>query len=210
MADKLRSPGMYLAYITQFFLGLNVIYAAATGAWDQVPTGLFLFLIALVPYLITWRMKIFFPWFVYFLVSLALLIHTSGYIQDRYIMFPNWDALAHLVSGSILSIVGFVAILFVDHMRKYNLDPLGMAFFIVGFGMVGEYIWEIFEFIVDQTIGGSLAGPMQANNFDTMTDMIFVLIPSIVVAVGCFYYLNRNKKEEVFHNMVKDSPYFNE
>jgi len=199
---------MILAYIIQIFLGLNVIYAIATGAWDQVPTGLVLFLIALVPYLVTWKMKITFPWFVYFLVSLALLIHTSGYIQARYITYPNWDLLAHTISGSILSIVGFVAILFVDRMRKYNLDPLGMAFFIVGFGMVGEYLWEIFEFIIDQTIGGSLAGPMQADNFDTMTDMIFVLIPSIIVALGCYYYLKRYGKEPIFHSMVKDSHYF--
>jgi hypothetical protein len=199
---------MYLAYITQFFLGLNVVYAAVTGAWDQVPTGLVLFLIALVPYVITWRMKITFPWFVYFLVSLALLIHTSGYIQARYITYPNWDILAHTISGSILSIVGFVAILFVDRMRKYNLDPLGMAFFIVGFGMVGEYLWEIFEFTIDQTIGGSLAGPMQANNFDTMTDMIFVLIASTIVALGSYYYLKRYGKEPIFHNMVKNSTYF--
>jgi hypothetical protein len=46
--------------------------------------------------------------------------------------------LAHLVSATILSLVGFVAILFVNRMRKYNLDPLGMATFILGFGLVGE------------------------------------------------------------------------
>ena len=111
-----RSAGMYLAYILQIALGLNVVYAAVTGAWDQVPTGLVLFLIASVPYIVTWKTRITFPWFVYFLVSLALLIHTSGYIQARYITFPNWDVLAHTVSGSILSLVGFVAILFIDRM----------------------------------------------------------------------------------------------
>jgi hypothetical protein len=202
-----RSAGMYLAYITQFFLGMNVVYAAVTGAWDQVPTGLVLFFIALVPYLITWRTKITFPWFVYFLASFALLIHASGYIQARYITFPNWDILAHTVSGTILSLVGFVAILFVDRMRGYKLDPLGMGVFILGFGLAGEYLWEIFEFTIDQTIGGSLAGPMQANNFDTMTDMIFVLVASIVVALGSWYYLNKNGKEKIVDEMVKDSDF---
>jgi len=202
-----RSAGMILSYIVQIALGLNVVYAAVTGAWDQVPTGLVLFLIASVPYIVTWKTKITFPWFVYFLVSLALLIHTSGYIQARYITFPNWDVLAHTVSGSILSIIGFVVILFVDRMRKYNLDPLGIAFFIAGFGMVGEYLWEVWEFLIDQTIGGSLAGPMQANNFDTMTDMIFVLIPSLIVALIAWYYLEKNGKEKVVNDMVKDSDF---
>jgi len=200
-----RSAGMYLAYITQFFLGMNVVYAMVTGAWDQVPTGIVLFLIAAVPYIITWRTKIAFPWFVYFLASFALLIHTSGYIQARYITYPNWDDLAHLISGTILSLVGFVLILFVDRMRKYHLDPLGMATFILGFGLVGEYLWEVWEFTIDQTIGGSLAGPMQANNTDTMTDMIFVLIASIIVALGCYYYLNRNGSEKIVNEMMKDS-----
>ena len=28
---------------------------------------------------------------------------------------------------------------------------------------------------------------MQANNADTMTDMIFVLIASLIVGIGCYY-----------------------
>jgi len=200
-----RSPWMYLAYLVQILIGVNVLYAIARGAWDEVPTGIFLFLIALVPYLITWRTKITFPWFVYFLISLALLIHTSGYIQARYIRFAHWDTLAHTVSGSIVALIGFVAILFIDRMRGYRLDPLGMSVFALFVGLVGEYIWEIFEFTIDQTVGGSLAGPMQANNFDTMTDMIFVLIPSIVVAIGCWYYLEKYGKEKILGDMIKDS-----
>ncbi|MDD1657650.1 MAG: hypothetical protein LUQ41_04220 [Methanomicrobiales archaeon] len=198
---------MYLAYLAQFLIGMNVLYAVIRGAWDEVPTGVFLFLVALVPYLITWKTKITFPWFFYFLISLALLIHTSGYIQGRYLHFPNWDVLAHTVSGSMLALIGFIAILFIDRMQGYKLDPPGMAAFIFLVGLAGEYVWEIFEFIVDQTIGGSLAGPMQANNFDTMTDMIFVLVPSIIIALGCWYYLDRNGKEKILGNMLKDSTF---
>ncbi|MDD1670146.1 MAG: hypothetical protein LUQ67_02340 [Methanomicrobiales archaeon] len=200
-----RSPWMYLAYFIQILVALNVLYAVIRGAWEEVPTGLFLFFVALAPYLITWKTKITFPWFVYFLISLAILIHSSGYIRGRYLAFPNWDVIAHTVSGSMLSLVGFVLILFIDRIQGYKLDPPGMAAFIVLIGLAGEYLWEIFEFIVDQTIGGSLAGPMQANNFDTMTDMIFVLIPSVVIALGCWYYLGRNGKEKILNDMLKDS-----
>ena len=61
---------------------------------------------------------------------------------------------------------------------------------------------------MDTFFGGSLAGLMQPNNADTMTDMIFVLIASLIVGIGCYYYLNRYGKETIFHNMVKDSLYF--
>jgi divalent metal cation (Fe/Co/Zn/Cd) transporter len=81
---------------------------------------------------------------------------------------------------------------------------------IIFFGMGFEYLWEIYEFFMDTFFGGSLAGPMQANNADTMSDMIFVLLSSIIVAVICYYYLYHHGKEAVMHNMVKDSPYFKE
>lgn len=48
---------------------------------------------------------------------------------------------------------------------------------------------------------------MQANNADTMTDMIFVLISSFIVGIGCYYYLKRYGKQTIFGNMVEDSPY---
>ena len=205
-----RSYGMYLAYLTQAFLGMNVLIAVFLGSTTEIMIGGFMFLIGMVPHIFTWKTKIVFPWFVYFLVSLALLIHASGYIQERYITIPHWDKLAHFVSGSIVARIGFIFVMFMDKIRRYSLDPPFMALFIVFFGMAGEYIWEIYEFMVDTFFGGSLAGKMQASNTDTMMDMIFVLVPSIIVAVGCYYYLNHYGKENIFHNMVKDSPFFPE
>ena len=204
--SSMRSPGMYLAYFAQAAIAFNVVLAMLFKPED-VAIGIVLFLMALAIYLFSWKTKIVFPWFVYFLVSLAILIHTSGYIQERYLTYVNWDMLAHFVSGTIVALIGFLVILFMDQRRKYNLDPPFIGIFIVFFGMVFEYFWEIWEFCVDTFFGGSAAGLMQANNTDTMTDMIFVLISSLIVAIGCYYYLKRYKKEDIYHNMVKDSPY---
>jgi len=206
---SMRSPGMYLAYLTQAAIAFNVLLAVLFKPEDVV-IGIILFLIALLIYLFSWKTKIIFPWFVYFLVSLAVLIHTSGYIQGRYLSFVNWDVLAHTVSGTIVALIGFLIILFIDHRRKYNLDPPFIGVFIVFFGCVFEYLWEIWEFAMDTFLGGSAAGLMQADNADTMSDMIFVLIASLIVGVSCYYYLKAYGKEKIFHNMVKDSPYFKE
>jgi hypothetical protein len=43
-----------------------------------------------------------------------------------------------------------------------------------------------------------------------MMDMIFVFLPSVIVALGCYYYLNKNGKEKIMHEMIKDSPFFPE
>ncbi len=205
-----HSYGMYLAYFVQALVGLNVIIAAVYQGPSDALIAAVIFLIGMVPYVFTWKTKIVFPWFVYLLISLALLIHISGYVQERYITFPNWDSLAHLISGTIVSIIGFVIILFADKIRKYNLDTPFIAFFVILFGMAMEYIWEIWEFCIDTFFGGSLAGLMQPNNADTMTDMIFVLISSIIVAIIVVFYMNRYGKEKIIHDMVKDSPYFKE
>ncbi len=201
-----RSPGMYLAYITQALVGFNVLLALVFKPSDA-PIAIVLFLIGLAIYIFSWRTKIVFPWFVYFLTSLAILIHTSGYIQERYIRFVYWDVLAHTVSGTIVALIGFLLILFLDSIRKYRLDPPFIGLFIVLFGTFCEYLWEVWEFLVDTFFGGSLAGPMQGSNADTMTDMIFVLIAALLVGVGCYYYLKRYGKEAVVHAMVKESPY---
>ncbi len=207
--SSMRSPGMYLAYFVQAAIAFNVLLAVVFKPED-VAIGLVLFLMALAIYLFSWKTKIVFPWFVYFLTSLAILIHTSGYIQGRYLTFVNWDMLAHFVSGTIVALMGFLVILFMDQRRKYNLDPPFIGIFIIFFGCVFEYFWEIWEFCVDTFLGGSAAGLMQANNTDTMTDMIFVLISSLVVGLGCYYYLKHYGKKDIYHSMVKDSPYIKE
>jgi hypothetical protein len=202
----MRSPGMILAYITQAAIAFNVLLAVIFVPAD-ILIGIVLFLIALVIYLFSWKTKIVFPWFVYFLVSLAVLIHTSGYIQGRYLTYINWDMLAHTVSGTIVALIGFLVILFWDRIKNYNLDAAFVGIFIVFFGCVFEYFWEIWEFMVDSLFGGSAAGLMQPNNADTMTDMIFVLIASLIVGIGCYFYLKRYGKVTIFNNMVKDSHY---
>ena len=203
-----RSYGMYLAYFTLAALGFNALLAVYLGfGFGSALAGL---LIAATPFLVTRFTKIKFPWFVYFLICLAVLIHISGYIQGRYLNIPNWDTLAHTVSGSILALLGFILVLFMDKIRKYNLDPLAIAAFTAMFGMVGEYLWEIYEFLVDTLIGGSLAGKMQADNTDTMMDMIFVFLPSMIIAIACYYYVQKYKKETIVNEMLKDSTYFKE
>ncbi len=59
-----------------------------------------------------------FPWFVYALVSLAVLIHISGYIQEACTCLRRWDVLAHTVLGNYCSLIGFLVILFWDKIKK--------------------------------------------------------------------------------------------
>ena len=144
--------GMYLAYLIQALIGFNILIAAYLGDITAIFIGVAMFILGLIPHIITRYTKIAFPWFVYFLISLALLIHYSGYVQGRYVRIPGWDNIAHLVSGFIVSLIGFLAILFIDKIRNYHLDALFIGCFTIAFGMVFEYFWEIYEFLVDSLV----------------------------------------------------------
>ncbi|MBN1166933.1 MAG: hypothetical protein JXA44_07355 [Methanospirillaceae archaeon] len=201
---------MYPAYIVQTGIIFNIVFALTHGEFSAAGVGVFAFILGMIPYYFSRKTKIVFPWFVYFLISLALLIHISGYIHARYITIPNWDTIAHTVSGSMVALLGFIGIMFLDKIKRYHLDPPFIAFFIVLFALAMEYLWEIYEFLVDTFFGGSLAGKMQPDNTDTMMDMIFVFIPAVIIAVCSWYYLRKKGKENVMNEMIQESPYFAE
>jgi hypothetical protein len=63
--------------------------------------------------------------------------------------------------------------------------------------------WEIYEYLVDTFLGGSLAGPMQHGLDDTMLDMIFVLAGSVIVSILAVIYFKTHLKEDITGSIEK-------
>jgi len=193
-----KQYGMYLAYFFQALIGLNSVYAFLIGNMAGFFSGLIMFIFTLVPYVIARRMKIHLPWFVFFLIALALWFHTAGYIRGYYEMFyPYYDKIAHLVSGTAVALLGFLGVIFLDKYWKMNLTTPFIVGFTIIFGMALGAVWEIYEFLVDTFFGGSLAGPMQNSLNDTMLDMMFVLAGSAIVALMGVFYFRQHRKEDI-------------
>ena len=193
-----RSYGMYLAFLFQALIALNMIYAFTLGDFTAGFSALFMFVLTLVPYWVAKKLDIEFPWFVYFLIALSLWFHTAGYIQGYYVTYyPYYDKVAHLASGIAVALVGFLGVVFIDRYWKMNLRE----HFIVGFtlilGLAMAASWEIYEFAIDTLFGGSLAGKMQVDNVDTMLDMITVLAGSIIVAVLAVLWFKTHDKDDI-------------
>lgn len=192
-----KEYGMYLAYVFQALIALNVIHAFLIGQYELMFTGLLMFILTLVPYIVAQKLNVNFPWFVYLLIAMALWFHTAGYIQGYYTTFyPYYDKIAHLVSGTTVALLGFLGVIFLDKYWNMNLtNPFIIGFTII-FGMALAGFWEIYEFLIDTFFGGSMAGLMQHGNTDTMLDMIFVLTGSIIVSIfGVFYFRNHRKED---------------
>lgn len=197
-----KQYGMYLAYFFQVLIGLNCIYAFFTGNMAGFFSALIMFIATMVPFIIAHRMNIHFPWFVFFLIALALWFHTAGYVQGYYEMFyPYYDKIAHLVSGTTVALLGFLGVIFLDRYWNMNLSAPFIVGFTIMFGVALGAFWEIYEFLVDTFLGGSLAGPMQNGLNDTMLDMIFVLAGSIIVAIMGVFYFRHHQKGDIVGSM---------
>ena len=190
--------GMYLAYLFQALIALSGVYAYATGQVGEAFTAAFMFALSVVPYVVAARENIRFPWFVYFLISLALWFHAAGYAQGFYVdLYPYYDKVAHLVSGITIALLGFLGVVYLDRHWGMNLTPLFVAGFTIIFGLALGAVWEMYEFLVDMIFGGSLAGPMQNGLADTMLDMIFVLVGSLMVALVALSYFRNHRVDDL-------------
>jgi hypothetical protein len=192
------SKGMYLAYLFQALIAVNGVYAFFTGNYAEMFTAFFVFGLTFVPYVAADRLDIRFPWVVYFLIALSLWLHIAGYVQGWYFtLYPYYDKVAHLVSGISIALIGFLGVIFLDRYWRMGLTPLFIVGFTVIFGLALGAVWEIYEFSVDMVFGSPLAVPMQNSLEDTMLDMIFVLIGSLIVAAVAIAYFHNHRKSDL-------------
>lgn len=193
-----KDTGLYLAYFFQVLIALNAVHAFFIGEYRAMFTAILMLGLTVIPYIAARNLNIHLPWFVFFLIALALWFHTAGYIQGYYVTFyPYYDKIAHLVSGTAVALLGFLAVIFLDRYWKMDLTPVFIVFFTVIFGMALGGFWEIYEFLIDHFFGGSLAGPMQNDLTDTMLDMMFVLAGSVIVAILGTFWFRHHRKEDI-------------
>ncbi|MGB4196796.1 MAG: hypothetical protein WBJ51_05810 [Methanoculleus sp.] len=194
-----RPVGLYLAYLFQSLIAVNIIIALSLGEYSQVFTGALGLGLTLVPTIITRRLSITLPWQVNLLIAISLYLHIAGEIRGFYMLYyPYYDKVAHFVSGMTVSVLAFVAVLLLDRFGGLNLPRWMIVGFIVISAMAMGAFWEIYEWVFDTFLGTDLQHGLD----DTMLDMIFVLIGAIIVAVAGGHYLSRSSKEEIAEKLV--------
>ncbi|MDD1661562.1 MAG: hypothetical protein LUQ49_03765 [Methanomicrobiales archaeon] len=190
-----QSSGMYLAFLFQLLIALNMAYAFILGDYNAGFFALLMFLFTLVPYWVAKKLHIEFPWFVYLLIALSLWFHTAGFIQGYYVRYyPYYDKLGHLIGGLSVALLGFLGVIFIDRYWRMRLRVHFIVGFTIIFGLAMAAAWEIYEFAIDTVFGGSLAGQMQVSLEDTMIDLIMVLASSVIVAgIAVLWFRHHDK-----------------
>ena len=194
-----RPAGLYLAYLFQFLIAANILIALSLGEYSQVFTGVIGLFLTMVPAIATRTWSITLPWQVNLLNAFLLYLHVAGEIQGYYLLYyPYYDKVAHLIAGITVSILAFAIVLLLDRFSRLNLSRGMIVGFIIIAAMAMEGFWEIYEWLFDTFLGTKLQHGLD----DTMLDMIFVFIGSIVVALIGNRRLQKFSKEEITDKLV--------
>lgn len=122
-----------------------------------------------------------------FIFSSLFLGETRGY----YVKFWWWDILLHTGSGFLLGILGFLLVYVLNEQEDISLsiNPGFVALFSFTFAVAIGAMWEIFEFVMDQSLGLNM---QKTGLVDTMSDLIVDTIGAAGVAAIGYGYMKSN------------------
>lgn len=165
--------------VTAGFILLSTISAAIRIGWMGVLIPLLILLITLVPAVIeTWaRVRIPFT----LQLQYAVMLLAGPYVGGHLGLYRSWflyDTLIHLYSGVPVAF-GMILLLGVVGQRYRTRAPIWLEpVALLSVKALVALTWEAGEFYLDLFF----AADTQADNFDTMTDMIAGTLTAAVIA----------------------------
>lgn len=121
-----------------------------------------------------------------------------GEVQGFYAEFWWWNVLLNLLSAIALGFVGLTILYVLQKEDRIDASPLMINILVFCFALAIGTLWEIFEFILDQTLKFNL---QRASLTDTMTDLLVNAIGAALVVIGSYIY-TRLKKVDMLSGVV--------
>lgn len=162
------------------FMALIAVYSFATGNRVSGAIGLAGVLCGVVPVVLTvlTRLKFDLP----LVAAYLTFLFGSQFLGSvlHWYRISWWDLLLHGISGIILALIAIALYRKLVEQRTNGQIPSGFLFlFILSFATLCGVLWEIYEFSSDQLFGTI----MQADNTDTVTDLISGMIGAFAIAL---------------------------
>lgn len=168
------------------------IGGAITGNVTWVPAAVIALVMTEIPSILRRDLSLVLPAELNLWIVLALFLHVVGGFSGFYDSIPWWDHLTHIMSASLVAVLGFVTVVVLDkYIDSIHLPSLFLAFFIAMLTMSIGVSWELMEYFNDEITGSML----QYSLADTMVDLIFDALGGIVVAALGTQYLKRTSRE---------------
>lgn len=115
-------------------------------------------------------------------ISYLIFLFASQYLGTirNWYGLGWWDTFVHFISGAILSFTAIALFERLTHVKmNKEISPWFIFLFTLSVATLGGVIWEIYEFTVSSLFNMVL----QANNTDTMTDLIADTLGGLIVAI---------------------------
>ena len=184
---------LWITWVLQLSMLVLALALLIMGEYTWVPASLVSFFITLLPAILKRSARVVLPVWLVLWIVVALFLHSIGGAFGFYDSLHFWDHITHAISASLRAALGFVLVLTIDFFfESIRLPRQFVVFFVLMFGMAVGVFWEVMEFTQDQLVGTNL----QYDLDDTMWDLFFDGMASLVVAIFSFFYLKNKSGEE--------------
>ncbi len=199
MGDLAARTHRITVLVMQLILAAELVFLVRDRQWANVLLVLAILTITLTPALLRGRTTLRVPpEFQLLAVVFVFAALFLGEVRSFYERFWWWDIALHTSSGLLLGIVGFLLVYVLNESRNIDLHlrPRFVALFAFLFAVAVGALWEIFEFIVDQTLGTTMQKPMLGDPSgltDTMWDLIVDTVGAFVISLFGGWYMAREE-----------------
>ena len=185
--------------LLQIVMGVELVAAVTSGLWLTALIVVAVMSLTVTPLLFRERLPLRVPFGLQ--ITAALFMFATlflGEVRDFYERIWWWDMGLHFVSGLLLGIGGFMLVFILngDAQAERSLRPNFMALFVFCFALGLGALWEVFEFLVDVTLGTQMQRPMMSDGTgltDTMWDLILDAVGALVVALAARRWMVRGE-----------------
>ena len=198
--DSYRNTATLSVYYGMYALVLLAVgIFVVRGNWESAVSAGLIFLLMFVPSILKERYRLYLPFTLDLgltvFIFLTLFLGEVGRFYDR---IPLWDKFLHFQSGLLLGAAGYVLVYALNEHKKFKLDlsPGFVSIFAVTFSLAIGVVWEMLEFVGDSYLAQHIAYyfPWQANNADTMWDLIAAADGALIVSIAGYFWMHRYKR----------------
>ena len=190
----------FISWIVRILLVFAIVESIFSKNYQNTFVAGLTFIMTFYPSILRKRLRVYLPSSLQIVITLFIFAaQFLGELHDFYYRFPWWDNMLHCISGSVLGIIGFMFVYFLNktHIKKTKLSPFFIVLFAFCFAVMIGVVWEIFEFSADRMLGLNMQKfrlPEEDGLVDTMTDLIVDSIGAIIVAIVGYIYMKDEKK----------------
>ena len=192
-----------ISWIVRVLLLVAIVESIYTKKYQNTFIGVISIIMTFYPSILKKKLRVYLPSSLQIIITLFIFAaEFLGEFYEFYYKIPWWDNMLHCISGSVLGIVGFMFVYFLNktHIKRTKLSPFFIALFAFCFSITIGVFWEFFEFSVDRLLGFNMQKfrmPGEDGLVDTMIDLFVDALGAFVVSAIGYVYMKRNKKTRV-------------